>query len=144
MQRISRWKLFGSALVAIVGGGLAIHWWVERQGVGYLFNLESVPWSVSSADCENLGLTDTLATCSFKIAPEDFQQLLTSKDEPYSMLEAPHWKRAHDFPMSANLGTNFSVAYHYSAKPEDAPHGGSIDVLADASKRHVLAHLYIE
>jgi hypothetical protein len=122
--------------------GAVTHRWIERQGVGYLFDLESIPSSVSSANCENLGLTDTLVTCAFEIEPSDFLKLLVS--EPYSAVEPPNWKRAHDFPMSDNLGPNFEIFWHYSARPKDSPHGGSIDVFADQERRHVLAHLYIE
>jgi hypothetical protein len=142
VQRRKKWLLWTGAALSLVAFGFVVIRWQDRQGVGYLFDLETIPSSVSSANCKSLGLTDTLVTCSFEIAPSEFLKLLVS--EPYSMLESPHWKNAHDFPMSANLGPNFAIAWHYSATPRDSPHGGSIDVFADQERRRVLAHLYIE
>jgi hypothetical protein len=117
-------------------------WWFERGSVSYLFDLDSVPWSVSSVECESMGYTDTLYTCAFEIDPEDFPRLLVG--ESYILSPALYYQAAHQFPMSGKLGPNFSVAWHYSAVPKNAPYGGSIDVFADQSKHRVLAHLYIE
>ncbi|MGC3980198.1 MAG: hypothetical protein QM808_02970 [Steroidobacteraceae bacterium] len=142
LQQLKRWKLWLGATLTLFALGLTFSWWQERMGVGYLFDLNTVPWSVSSADCASLGFTDTLVTCAFEIDPSDFPKLLVS--EPYTLEETPYYKHAHDHPMSENKGPNFEVAWHYLGKPKDAPNGGSIDVLADKEKRHLLAHLYIE
>lgn len=133
-----------AGLLAIVLAGTAARWWWERESVGYLFDLKTVPWSVSSASCESQGFTDTLFTCAFEIAPEDFPKLMASSIEKYQLRETPNWKHSHDHPMANGMGPNFEVGWHFAAVPKDAPHGGSIDVLADKEKRHVLAHLYIE
>ena len=129
-----------AALVLVAA--FAGRWWFERNGVGYLFDLDSVPWSVYAVECESMGFTDTLYTCAFEIDPADFPRLLVS--EPYTLKPSLYYRAAHEFPMSGNLGANFQVAWHYSAVPKNTPHGGAIDVFADRGKRRVLAHLYIE
>jgi hypothetical protein len=138
-----RSRIIWAAAVLCVAGALAGSWWWERQGVAYLFDLKQIPWSVSSVDCQGFGMTsDTLYTCSFSVDPKDFPKLLVS--ERYELDKTNYYKRAHDLGMSANLGPNFPVGFHYQALPKDALHGGSIDVLTDDKKELVIAHLYIE
>ena len=135
-----RYAIAGAAIVLLVAG-LAIHWWRPRVQVGYLFNLKDVPWSVRSAQCKDVFTSDTLVTCAFRIDPDDFPSLLAN--EKFATVPITY-QHVHEFPMSLDLGENFQPAFHYSAVPMGADHGGMIDVFADATKSKVLVHLYIE
>jgi hypothetical protein len=132
--------MVGAAIVLAVVG-IAIFWWRPRGQVGYLFDLRDVPWSVRWVHCTDIFTSDTLLTCAFQIDAEDLPTLL--KGEKFSEV-AIEYRHVHDFPMSLDMGEDFVPAFHYSAVPKDADHGGMIDVFADATKTKVLAHLYIE
>ena len=138
-SKIVRFSIAGIAILWL--GFVCLSWWYVRGQVGYLFDLKDVPWSVQSAHCKSIFTSDTLLTCAFRISADDFSRLLANEQFSQVPIE---YKRAHDFPMALDLGDDFVPAFHYSAVPKDAEHGGSLDVFADASKTRVLAHLYIE
>jgi hypothetical protein len=139
MKLPKRWKLWLTGAAMLVIAAVVGHWRYERGLVSFLFDIKSVPRSVSSVDCISYGLTDTLVTCAFTIDPSDFDQLL--QGETFASQIPPYFKRAHDLE---TYGPDFEVSYHYQAKPKDSPYGGSLDILADANRQKILAHLYIE
>ena len=141
--RRSRIVLFAVAgvVVLVLLGLFGMSWWHTRGQVANLFDLKGVPWSVRSAHCKSVFTSDILLTCAFRVDGRDFPKLLAGEKFSQTPTE---YKHAHDFPMALDLGDNFVPAFHYLAIPKGAEHGGALDVFADASKTHVLAHLYIE
>lgn len=131
-------------MVAVGGlaiAGVGVSYICDRAAVGHVLNLSRAPWTVSDVDCHVLFATDVLKTCSFSVAPADFPRLLAGwKFEPVEST----YRRAHDFPMALERGPNFRVGQHFLAQPGEFPHGGSVDLLADAAHSRVLVHLYIE
>jgi hypothetical protein len=136
----ARLAIVGAGILLVVVG-IAIFWWRPRGQVSYLFDLKDVPWSVRWVHCKDIFTSDILLTCAFRIDAKDFPALLSN--EKFSQV-ATEYQHVHEFPMSLNLGEDFAPAFHYSAVPKGADHGGMIDVFTDSSKTKVLAHLYIE
>lgn len=51
---------------------------------------------------------------------------------------------AHDYCCGLKIGENFHIATIYIATPRDAPHGGTLTILTDTSKRRAMVDLYVE
>jgi hypothetical protein len=155
MMILPRRILIGLALMGAVGALAAFVWrWDHRHHVGTMLNLEKLPQSIRRVDCASFGVTDVLERCSFEVEPNDFPILLSGYK-----FEVPQVCRtgrsglcvdktdagmAHDYCCGPKTGENFHIATIHIATPRDAPHGGTLTILTDASKRRAIVDLYVE
>lgn len=106
-----------------------------------ILRLEQLPASVTNADCESWSWTDVLTTCTFKLDPRDFPQLL--KGWPFRRLTATGG--SYSFSGGPRLGREFAVnvAFAVDDSPE-FPNGGRIALVADAQRARVQLDYYVE
>jgi hypothetical protein len=150
------WKIIVAAsvigLVAVAGlYGCEV---AARGHVADNLNIPSLPASATKIACVDSGLmTDVVDRCAFEIDSADFSRLLAG----YRFAQLPvctqlrtagacveRLPMSHEYCCGAPIGANFQVAAVFSARPPDFEHGGSVTVVTDASRRHVLVDLYIE
>ena len=138
-----------------VGAAASLVWnWGNRHHVATMLNIESLPQSVRAIDCVSFGFSDVLDRCSFEIEPDDFPELLSGYEfqmlqvcgtgQPSLCVEKAEAGMSHDYCCGPQTGENFHIAKSYVTTPRDAPHGGRLTVLTDASKRRAMVDLYVE
>jgi hypothetical protein len=128
---------------------------MDRAHLKELLNLPALPASVSNLDCESFGFTDTLERCAFEVSPADFPKLLAAypyeavpfcRDGPEDRIcvgrKEP--ETSHNLCCGPPVGTDFAIAETYVTSPPEFQQGGSITVVADASRRHVMVDVYVE
>ena len=127
----------------------------DRRHLKELLDLPALPPSVSNLDCESFGFTDTLERCAFEVSPPDFPKLLAAhryelvplcRDRPEDRICAglKQPETSHNICCGPRVGTDFAIAETYVTSPPEFEHGGSITVVADASRRHVMVDVYVE
>ena len=128
---------------------------MDRTHLTELLDLPGLPASVSNLDCESFGFTDTLERCAFDVSPNDFSKLLAAhpyepvplcRDRPNDRICAGQKEpeTSHNICCGPRVGTDFPIAAIYVTTPPEFEHGGSISVVADATKRHVMVDVYVE
>jgi hypothetical protein len=145
-------------ILALVGvAGIAGYRLQQRQYLAKMLNIGKVPASVSAIDCASFGLTDVLERCAFKVAPSDFDSLLTGyrfdnmrachadspKSESCIATEAGP-RTSHGYCCGPPVGGDFVIASEYGATPLEFEYGGHVAVIADRSRSQVMVDLYIE
>lgn len=102
--------------------------------------LEEMPASVRDVRCKRWGATDALTTCSLKLETQDFTQLLAGRQ----------WTRnaaaggSYGYGSGPRVGAEFPVAAVYEAVPNNAPNGGVVRLVADATRTQAQVDLYVE
>ena len=142
-------------MASLVGvfGFRALH----RHHVATMLNIAQSPASVSDIDCASFGVTDVLERCAFRIAPADFDALLAGyryiEPAPCApgtpvgvtcLADEQRMRSSHTYCCGPKVGGDFPIAHTFVANPKEFAHGGSITVLADGSRSHVMADLYVE
>jgi hypothetical protein len=137
-------------------GALAVFGWIwdDRHHVATMLNLEKLPQSIRVVDCASFGVTDVLERCSLEVEPDDFPKLLSGykfrvpqvcrTGQTGLCVDKADAGMAHDYCCGPKTGENFHIATTYIATPRDAPHGGSLTILTDVSKRRAMVDLYVE
>jgi len=110
----------------------------EERMLQSILKLDSLPNSVSSIECQSLGITDVMTTCSFTIESSEFEMLLNG----WHFKKESSGGTAHN--RYAKLGTDFLIDEVYIVSPKEFEHGGSVSLVVDKSKKYVMAELYIE
>lgn len=122
-----------------------------------MLNIAALPASASGVDCVSYGFTDVLERCAFKIAPAEFDALLrgyqyiepapcSSKSPVGVPCDDPKTRprTSHSYAGGPAVGHDFAVAHYYVAPPKEFEHGGSVTVLANATRSAAMIDLYIE
>lgn len=103
-----------------------------------ILKLDSLPSSVSNIECQSLGLTDVMTTCSFIIDSSEFKMLLNG----WNFKQENMGDSAHN--RYAKLGKDFLIDKAYVISPKEFKHGGSVSLVVDRDRKHVMVELYIE
>lgn len=129
---------WGIALALLVLAGYHRVFIAEPAGqVQSMLKLNTLPASLRHTECEDTGFTDVIVTCYFEIDPADFDHLRAGR----SFTETA---RAGHSRERSSMGPDFEMAIAYSVSPTEYQHGGSVTIISDAARRHVIVDLYIE
>lgn len=143
-----------SVLAFVIGIGLYGWRVVTRDHVAANLNIPALPASATKVECADSGVwTDVVERCAFEIAPADFSRLLSGYH--FALLPVCDDLRtagacvdrlpmSHDYCCGPSIGANFRVAAVFFAQPPEFEHGGSVTMVTDVSRRHVMVDLYIE
>jgi len=129
--------------IAIVGLFAVLHAAYSSRPTALVsgaLQIEPIPASVHDARCKSWGATDVLTTCSFKLKAQDFPRLLAGL----------HWTvkpasgGSYSYGSGPHVGSEFPVTTEYDAAPLDAPNGGLVRLVTDATHTRAQVDLYIE
>ena len=110
----------------------------EKRIVRSILKLDSLPSSIVNIECQSIGLTDVMTTCSFTMEAREFDMLLKG----WNFKKESRGGTAHN--SYAKLGTDFLIDEAYVIFPKEFKNGGMVSLIVDKSKEHIMAELYIE
>ncbi len=141
---MNRAKPFLVLVALAIGAAAPLAAWVYSRRpalqVAGALGLKTAPPSLDGVQCKDWGFTDVLVTCSFRLDARDFRTLLRGL----------HWKTqsaiggSYRYGSGPHVGREFPVATEFDATPRDAPPGGLVRLVTDASRTHAQVDLYIE
>jgi hypothetical protein len=136
--------------------GDGYRWYSEsdRRVVASALNISAPPPSLQVIACDSPFTTDVHTTCWIGIEPREFPLLLKG----YNFEESPITGTIYGFKRLTSViepqalltvggsraGSDFPVTLEYMIQPKEFQHGGSVRILADATRRHAVVHLYVE